>query len=65
MAHANIVTISKGLILSIGHEAMSFKPYHQSEALTHKWEAPLISRQVLSIGKQTSVIVSIVHPAIS
>lgn len=41
---------------------MSFKAYHQSEALTHKWGAPLISRQVLSIGKQTSVIVSDVRP---
>lgn len=65
MLQANIVTISYLHLLTVGHEAMSFKPYHQSEALTHKWGAPLISRQVLSIGKQTSVIVSVAHPAIS
>lgn len=44
---------------------MSFKPYHQSAALTHVWGAPLISRYVLSIGKQTSVIVSIVCQTVS
>jgi len=65
MAHVNTVTISKGLILSVGHEAMSFKPYHQSKVLTHKWGAPLISRHVLSIGKQTFVTVSAVCPTIS
>lgn len=67
MAHANSHYFRRSYLqpLSVGHEAMSFKPYHQSAALTHVWGAPLISRYVLSIGKQTSVIVSIVCQTVS